>query len=136
MTQFSVLLGMALLFSIAALSVDGSGVKDQIDPELTAEVEALLERPPVPEPSSLRLFAGLAPIAAEPPEAAPYSGGAPFAAFTRVEDGYRPLTGLGALYGVHGPPVARVVKTAPAPAEPAGDAPVLIASASPPPDAK
>ena len=28
MTQFSVLLGMALLFSIAALSVDGSGVKD------------------------------------------------------------------------------------------------------------
>ena len=136
MTQFSVLIGMALLFSIAALSVDGSGVKDQIDPELTAEVEALLERPPVPEPSPLRVFAGLAPIAAAAPDAAPYSGGAPFAAFTHVEDGYRPLTDLDALYGVNGPPVVRVVETAPAPAELAGDAPVLIASANPPPDAK
>ena len=144
MKTLSVLLGIALLVSIAAMRAGGSGVRDQIDPELTAEVEAMLELSSL-ERSPLREFAGLAPIAAEPPpEAAPYR--APFIPMAvetgSVPDGYtpyKPLTDLDALYGVHGPPV---VQPAPAFAEPPADlvddTPAMIAAAwaNAPPDAK
>ena len=134
MTQFSVLLGIGLLAFIAVMSVDGSGVKDQIDPELTTEVEALLVQSP------LREFAGLAPIVAEPPAAAvPYIG-VPFVEIPLVvEAGYLPLTDLDVLYGVNGPPVVRV-QPAPAldapPADLVDDTPAMIAWSNPPLDAK
>ena len=55
MTRFSVLLSTAaLVVAIAAMSAGGSGVRDVVDPDLTAEVEALVEG------SVLREFAGLA----------------------------------------------------------------------------
>ena len=125
MQQLSVLFALAMLTAIAVMSADGSGVRDQIDPELTTEVETLLEQSP------LRAFAG------GPPKAAPYSGGVPFVEFAHVEDGYRPLTDLDALYGVYGPPVVQVVETTP-PADLVDDTPALIAGAlaNPPPDIK
>ena len=65
MKGFSVLFGMTLLLAIAAMSAGGSGVRDQIDPELTSEVEAMLELHPL-ERSPLREFAGLPPRTADP----------------------------------------------------------------------
>ena len=142
MKSLSVLLGIALLVSIAALRAGGSGVRDQIDPALTSEVEALLEQSP------LREFAGLPPRVAEPAppqEAAPFLGAAfierPLGiAAGHLPGGYRPLTDLDALYGVSGPPVV-LVQPAPAldapPADLVDDTPALVASAwAIPPDAK
>ena len=130
MTPFSVLLGVALLI---AMSADGSGVKDQIDPELTTEVETLVAQSP------LREFAGLAPIAAEPAPV-PYIG-TPFVEIPLVVEsnqvpGFLPLTDLDALYGLDGPPVVQV-QPAP-PVDLVDDTPVMIASAwdNPPLDAK
>ena len=146
MKGFSVLFGMTLLLSIAAMSAAGSGVRDQIDPELTREVEAMLELHPL-ERSPLREFAGLPPLASEPApplEAAPFIGAAfierPPGIAAGAVPGYAPLTDLDALYGVSGPPV--VVAPAPAFAEPPADliddTPAMVASvwANPPLDAK
>ena len=136
----TVLLGIALLAVIAAMSATGGGVRDQIDPELTTEVEALLAQSP------LRDFAGLAPIAAEPPaEAVPYIG-VPLVEIPLVVEsgqvvssGFLPLTDLDALYGVDGPPPVVQVQSAPAldapPADLVDDTPA-IAWVSPPLDAK
>ena len=130
MTQFSVLLGLALL--IGAMSADGSGVKDQIDPELTTEVEAPLVQSP------LREFAGFAPIAAEPPaEAVPYIGVPLVEIPLVVESGYLPLTDLDVLYGVNGPPVVQVQPALEAPPADLVDAtPAMIVWSNPPLDAK
>ena len=144
MPKLAVLL-IPLLCSIGAMSAYGSGAKDQIDPALTDDVEALLER------SVLRDFAGL-----EPTPIPPASGIGP--AFVEIpliiEDGHAPLTDLDALYGVYahvpladlealysayGPPL---VVPAPAhvapPADLVDDTPAMIASAwsNPPLDAK
>ena len=139
MAKFSVLLGTVLLAFIAVMGVDGSGVRDQVDPELTTEVEALLAQSP------LREFAGLAPIAAEPPAEAFPLIGAPFVEIPLVVEsgqvvssGFLPLTDLDTLYGVSGPPVIQV-QSAPAldapPADLVDDTPA-IAWVSPPLDAK
>ena len=65
--------------------------------------------------------------------------GAPFVALAFIEDGYRPLTDLDALYGVHGPPMVQV-QPAPAfdaaPADLVDDTPAMVAWANPPLDAK
>ena len=53
--RLAVLLWITLLCSIGAMSAYGSGAKDQIDPALTDDVEALLEH------SVLSEFAGLEP---------------------------------------------------------------------------
>ena len=137
----TVLLGIALLAVIAAMSATGGGVRDQVDPELTTEVEALLAQSP------LRDFAGLAPIAAEPPAEwrSPYIG-TPFVEIPLVVEsgqvvssGFLPLTDLDTLYGVDDPPVVPV-QSAPAldapPADLVDDTPAMIAWASPPLDAK
>ncbi|MCY4439988.1 MAG: hypothetical protein OXE53_07245 [Deltaproteobacteria bacterium] len=136
MTRFSVLLSaVALVAAIAAMSAGGSGIRDVVDPDLTDEVEVMLAQSP------LREFAGVAPLAAEPSTAAPYSV-APLAGRAFVEGGYLPLTDLDALYGVDGYGVPAVVAPAPAHVEPPADlvddTPALIVSAwaNPPPDAK
>ena len=99
MTQLSVLFWSTVLFSLAAMSADARGVKDQLDAQLTSEVETLVEQ------SVLREFAGLEPV---PNPSTPVSGVGP--AFVEipliVEDGHLPLVDLAALYGVYGPPVA------------------------------
>ncbi len=130
-------LWIALLCSIGAMSAYGSGAKDQIDPALTDEVEALLEQ------SVLREFASL-----EPTPIPPASGIGP--AFVEipliVEDGpmpggYVPLDDLDMLYGVYGygpPPVVAPVPAHVAPPDLVDDTPAMIASAwsNPPLDAK
>ena len=144
MPKLAVLL-IPLLCSIGAMSAYGSGAKDQIDPALTDEVEALLEQ------SVLRDFAGL-----EPTPIPPASGIGP--AFVEIpliiEDGHAPLTDLDALYGVYahvpladlealysayGPPlvVPTPAHVAP-PADLVDDTPAMIASvwSNPPLDAK
>ena len=139
MPKLAVLLWITLLCSSGAMSAYGSGAKDQIDPALTDDVEALLER------SVLREFAGLEPtpiLAPVPPAAG--VGGAFVEIPLIIEDGhvpggYVPLDDLDALYGVYGygPPV---VVPAPAHAEPpmVDDTPAMIASvwSNPPLDAK
>ena len=119
MPKLAVLL-IALLCSIGAMSAYGSGAKDQIDPALTDEVEALLGG------SLLRDFADL-----EPTPIAPASGIGP--AFVEIpliiDDGHVPLSDLDALYSAYGPPL---VVPAPAhvapPADLADDTPAMIAS--------
>ena len=131
MKAHSVLFGMTLL-AVVVIGAGASGVRDQADPELAAEVEAMLAQSP------LREFAGLAPIATEPPSAAAPYRDAPII-LKVVEAVYEPLTDLDALYGVNGPPV---VQPAPARAQPPSDlvddTPAMIASAwaNPPLDAK
>ena len=142
MTRFSVLFGTAvLLLAIAAMSAGGSGIRDVIDPELTDEVEGLVER------SALREFAGLerTPIpaaAAAPVAGVPVGGsaqvGAPFVEIPLVaRDGHAPLIDLDALYSVYG---YRPVVPAPAHAAPpmVDDTPAMIARvwSNPPLDAK
>ena len=102
MTRFSVLLSTAaLVVAIAAMSAGGSGIRDSVDPDLTAEVEDLvarsvlseyagLERTPIPAP---------VPVAVASAPGIPGSGAAHMGA-RFVEDGYLPLTDLAALYGV------------------------------------
>ena len=96
MPKLAVLL-IVLLCSIGAMSAYGSGAKDQIDPALTDDVEALLEQ------SLLREFAGLEPT---PILATPLSHVGP--AFVEIpliiDDGHVPLSDLDALYGVDGAP--------------------------------
>ncbi len=134
-------LWIALLCSIGAMSAYGSGAKDQIDPALTDEVEALLEQ------SVLREFAGLEPTPILAPPIPPASGVGP--AFVEipliiddghVPGGYVPLSDLDALYGVYGYGPLPVVVPAPAHAEPpmVDDTPAMIAAAwsNPPLDAK
>ena len=146
MPKFAVLL-IPLLCSIGAMSAYGSGAKDQIDPALTDEVEALLGE------SFLRDFASL-----EPTPIPPASGIGP--AFVEIpliiKDGHAPLTDLDALYGVYGhvpladldalysaygPPLV-VPAAAPAhvapPADLVDDTPAMIASvwSNPPLDIK
>ncbi|MDE0229263.1 MAG: hypothetical protein OXJ62_10490 [Spirochaetaceae bacterium] len=152
MTRFSVLLSAtALVVAITAMSAGGSGIRDAVDPDLTDEVEALVEG------SVLREYAGLGDRTPIPPAPVPVavadalsvatgipgSGtayfGAPFVEIPLViDDGHTPLTDLDALYGVYdaGLPAAA------APAAPAvdlvDDTPAMIATAwlSPPLDAK
>ena len=133
MPKLAVLLWITLLCSIGAMSAYGSGAKDQIDPALTDDVEALLEQ------SLLREFAGLEPT---PIPATPLSHIGP--AFVEIpliiDDGHVPLDDLDALYGVDGAPV--VVLPAPAhvapPADLVDDTPAMIASVwdNPPLDIK
>ena len=133
MPKLAVLLWITLLCSIGAMSAYGSGAKDQIDPALTDDVEALLEQ------SLLREFAGLEPT---PIPATPLSHVGP--AFVEIpliiEDGHVPLDDLDALYGVDGAPV--VVLPVPAhvapPADLVDDTPAMIASVwdNPPLDIK
>ena len=152
MKRNTVLIGTAaLVLAIAAMSATGSGIRDVIDPDLTDEVEALVEG------SVLREYAGLqrTPIPPSPDgtpapvpvdnatgvvTGIPGSGsahfGAPFVEIPLVVgDGYTPLTDLDTLYGVYGyrPPAAAV------PAQPHGeppmvdDTPAMIAAAWNPP---
>ena len=133
MPKLAVLLWITLLCSIGAMSAYGSGAKDQIDPALTDDVEALVEQ------SLLREFAGLEPT---PIPATPLSHIGP--AFVEIpliiDDGHVPLSDLDALYGVDGAPV--VVLPAPAhvapPADLVDDTPAMIASVwdNPPLDIK
>ena len=137
MTRFSVLLSAAaLVLAIAAMSATGSGIRDVVDPDLTDEVEALVEG------SVLSEYAGLGrtPIPAAAPVAV---DNAPLVEIPLVIDGYAPLTDLDALYGVYGYslPAAAVVP-APAHVEPPADlvddTPAMIAAtwSNPPLDAK
>ena len=139
MPKLAVLLWITLLCSIGAMSAYGSGAKDQIDPALTDDVEALLEH------SVLSEFAGL-----EPTPLHPASGIGP--AFVEIpliiEEGHVPLSDLDALYSAYGPPL--VVLPAPAdlvddtlahvapPDDLADDTPAMIASvwSNPPLDIK
>ena len=147
MKAITVLFGTVLLLAVA-MSAAAGGIRGQIDPELTAEVEALLEDSPLREYAGLErtpippapvLIDNAAPgVPAGVPEAAPYRG-APFVELAFIEDGYLPLTDLDALYGVHGPPVVQV-QPAPAfdaaPADLVDDTPAMVAWANPPLDAK
>ena len=125
MPKLAVLL-IVLLCSIGAMSAYGSGAKDQIDPALTDEVEALLGE------SFLRDFAGLEPTPILATPIPPASGIGP--AFVEIpliiDDGHVPLSDLDALYGVDGAPV--VVLPVPAhvapPADLVNDTPAMIAS--------
>ena len=125
MPKLAVLL-IVLLCSIGAMSAYGSGAKDQIDPELTDDVEALLGE------SFLRDFAGLEPTPILATPIPPASGIGP--AFVEIpliiDDGHVPLSDLDALYGVDGAPV--VVLPVPAhvapPADLVDDTPAMIAS--------
>ena len=125
MPKLAVLL-IVLLCSIGAMSAYGSGAKDQIDPALTDEVEALLGE------SFLRDFAGLEPTPILATPIPPASGIGP--AFVEIpliiDDGHVPLSDLDALYGVDGAPV--VVLPVPAhvapPADLVDDTPAMIAS--------
>ena len=151
MTRFSVLLSAtALVIAIAAMSAGGSGIRDAVDPDLTDEVEALVEG------SVLREYAGLgdrtpippAPVPAVVVDVAtgiPGSGtayfGAPFFEIPLViDDGHVPLTDLGALYGVYdaGLPAAAAPAPPAPPVDLVDDTPAMIATAwlSPPLDAK
>ena len=122
MTRFSVLLSaIALVVAIATMNAGGSGVRDVIDPDLTSEVEGLVER-------SLSEYAGLgrtpippAPVPTGVATGIPGSEGALFVEVPLLARGsYTPLTDLDALYGVYGYrlPAAAV---APAHAEPPAD---------------
>ena len=140
MPKLAVLLWITLLCAIGAMSAYGSGAKDQIDPALTDDVEALLEQ------SLLREFAGLEPT---PIPATPLSHVGP--AFVEIpliiDDGHVPLSDLDALYSAYGPPL---VVPAPAdlvddtlahvepPADLVDDTPAMIASVwdNPPLDIK
>lgn len=154
MSRFSVLMSAtALVVAIAAMSAGGSGVKDVVDPNLTDEVEALVER------SVLREYAGLGDRTPIPPAPVPVavadatgaatgipgSGtayfGAPFVEIPLViDDGHTPLTDLDALYGVYGAglPAAAAPAHAAPPVDLVDDTPAMIAAAwlSPPLDAK
>ncbi len=146
MTRFSVLLSAAaLVVAIAAMSAGGSGVRDVVDPDLTDEVEALVER------SVLREYAGLdrtpippAPVAVDAATGIPGSGtayvGARFVEIPLVTGGgYTPLTDLDALYGVYGYslPAAAAPAHGEPPADLVDDTPAMIAAwGNPPPDAK
>ena len=135
MPKLAVLL-IVLLCSIGAMSAYGSGAKDQIDPALTDDVEALLGE------SFLRDFAGLEPTPILATPIPPASGIGP--AFVEIpliiDDGHVPLSDLDALYGVDGAPV--VVLPVPAhvapPADLVDDTPAMIASVwdNPPLDIK
>ena len=133
MTRFSVLFSaVALVVAIAAMSAGGSGIKDVVDPDLTDEVEALVEG------SVLREYAGLGrtPIPAAAP--VPVDVGAPVVEIPLVIDGYAPLTDLDALYGVYGYSLpAAAVLPAPAHVEPpvdlVDDTPAMIVAAWNPP---
>ena len=141
MTRFSVLLSTAaLVVAIAAMSAGGSGVRDVVDPDLTAEVEDLvarslseyagLERTPLP-PAPVAVAVDSAPGV---PTGIPGSGAGDVGALF-VEDGYLPLTDLGALYGVYGyglPPVATPAHGEP-PADLVDDTPAMIAATWNPP---
>ena len=126
MPKLAVLLWITLLCSIGAMSAYGSGAKDQIDPALTDDVEALLGE------SFLRDFAGLEPTPILATPIPPASGIGP--AFVEIpliiDDGHVPLSDLDALYGVDGAPV--VVLPVPAhvapPADLVDDTPAMIAS--------
>ena len=136
MPKLAVLLWITLLCSIGAMSAYGSGAKDQIDPALTDEVEALLGE------SFLRDFADLEPTPILATPIPPASGIGP--AFVEIpliiDDGHVPLSDLDALYGVDGAPV--VVLPVPAHVEPPADlvddTPAMIASVwdNPPLDIK
>ena len=139
MTRFSVLLSAAaLVVALAAMSAGGSGVKDMVDPDLTAEVEGLVAR------SVLREYAGLqrTPIPPIPPSdgtpAAPVDVEIPLV----IGDGHTPLTDLDTLYGVYGYGLPPAAVPAPALSEPptdlVDDTPAMIASAwsNPPLDIK
>ena len=135
MPKLAVLL-IVLLCSIGAMSAYGSGAKDQLDPALTDDVEALLGE------SFLRDFAGLEPTPILATPIPPASGIGP--AFVEIpliiDDGHVPLSDLDALYGVDGAPV--VVLPVPAhvapPADLVDDTPAMIASVwdNPPLDIK
>lgn len=143
MSRFSVLLSAtALVVAIAAMSAGGSGVKDVVNPDLTDEVEALVER------SVLREYAGLgdrtpippAPVAVDAtgiPGGGTAYFGAPFFETALVIDGPTPLTDLDALYGVYGGGLPAAAAPAP-PVDLVEDMPAMIATAwlSPPLDAK
>ena len=155
MTRFSVLLSTAaLVLAIAAVSATGSGIRDAVDdvvdPALTDEVEAMLER------SVLREYAGLGDPTPIPPAPVPVdriptevtsgvptgipAGGVAHVGAVFVEDGYLPLTDLDALYGVYGyslPAAAAPAHVEP-PADLVDDTPTMIASAwsNPPLDIK
>ena len=142
MTRFSVLLSAAaLVVAIAAMSAGGSGIRDSVDPDLTAEVEDLvarslseyagLERTPLP-PAPVAVAVDSAPGV---PTGIPGSGVA-YVGVLFVEDGYLPLTDLAALYGVdvYGAGLPSVV----VPAAPPVDLvdPPLVAWGDPPLDIK
>ena len=142
MTRFSVLLSAAaLVVALAAMSAGGSGVKDVVDPGLTAEVEGLVAR------SVLSEYAGLQRTPIPPSDDGTPSDGPP-AAPVDVEiplvigDGHTPLTDLDALYGVYGYGLPPAAVPAPALSEPptdlVDDTPAMIASAwsNPPLDIK
>ena len=121
MPKLAVLL-IVLLCSIGAMSAYGSGAKDQIDPALTDDVEALLGE------SFLRDFAGLEPTPILATPIPPASGIGP--AFVEIpliiDDGHVPLSDLDALYSAYGPPLV-----VPAPADLADD---TLAHVAPPAD--
>jgi hypothetical protein len=102
-----------VLVAVAMIAVAG-GIRDQVEPELTAEVEALLESSPLrdyaglertpipPAPATIdHAAAAAAPVPTGMPTAAPYGG--VFVERAYIEDGYTPLTDLDVLYGVAGP---------------------------------
>ena len=136
MPKLAVLL-ISLLCSIGAMSAYGSGAKDQIDPALTDEVEALLGG------SLLRDFADLEPTPILATPIPPASGIGP--AFVEIpliiDDGHVPLSDLDALYSAYGPPLVVPAHVAPPadlvddtlahvapPADLADDTPAMIAS--------
>ena len=155
MTRNTVLIGTAaLVLAIAAMSATGSGIRDVVDPDLTAEVEGLVER-------SVREYAGLDPTPIPPPPVpvdriptevrssvptgiptgAAAHIGVPFVEIPLiVEDGHVPLTDLDALYGVYGYGTRPAAVPAPAHIEPplVDDTPAMIAStwSNPPLDIK
>ena len=144
MTRFSVLLSVAaLVVAIAAMSAGGSGIRDSVDPDLTAEVEDLvarslseyagLERTPIP-PAPVAVAVDSAPGV---PTGIPGSGAGDVGALF-VEDGYLPLTDLDALYGVGGYGAPAVVAPAHvAPVDLIDDTPAVFAAwGNPPSDAK
>ena len=145
MTRFSVLLSAAaLVVAIAAMSAGGSGIRDSVDPDLTAEVEDLvarslseysgLERTPIP-PAPVAVAVAVDDSAPGVLTGIPGSGAADVGA-RFVEDGYLPLTDLDALYGVGGSGDGR--PSVMVPAAPPVDLvdPPLVAWGDPPLDIK
>ena len=132
MPKLAVLL-ISLLCSIGAMSAYGSGAKDQIDPALTDDVEALLGG------SLLRDFADLEPTPIFATPIPPASGiGPAFVEIPLIIDdghvpgGYVPLSDLDALYSAYGPPLV-----VPAPAHVAPPADLVddtLAHVAPPAD--
>jgi hypothetical protein len=136
-----------VLVVVAMIAVAG-GIRDAVDPELTAVVETLLDDsvmreyadlertpiPPAPAPID-HAAAAAAPVATGIPTAAPYGGA--FIERVYIEDGYAPLTDLDVLYGVAGPPVLLPVHRA-LPVDLLDDTPATFfaAWANPPLDAK